>query len=81
VPQGQALQRALEVAAALSTYPQTSLRNDRRAVLGGLALPLEEGLVFEADVHKSSLADPQVAEWLRRFAAGERPQPLRPPEG
>lgn len=80
VPRGQALPRALEIAAALSTYPQVSLRNDRRAALGGLALPLEEGLAFEAETHRSSLADPQVAEWLKRFAAGERPQPLRPPE-
>lgn len=81
VPQGQALERALEIAATLSAYPQTSLRNDRRAALGGLGLPLEEGLAFEAETHRASLADPQVAEWLKRFAAGERPPPIRPPEG
>src|SRR5574341_1574786 len=49
VPEGQALNRALEIAAALSTYPQTAMRNDRRAALEGLTLPLTEGLTFELE--------------------------------
>ncbi|MBI1886079.1 MAG: enoyl-CoA hydratase/isomerase family protein [Chloroflexi bacterium] len=80
VAEGQALSRALEVAAALSAYPQTAMRNDRRAVLEGLTLPMEEALELEVRAHRDTLADPQMAEWLRRYAAGERPPPLRPPE-
>ena len=35
VPRGKALERALEIAAALCTYPQPAMRNDRRAALEG----------------------------------------------
>ncbi len=80
VPQGQALTRALEIAAALSTYPQTAMRNDRRAAVEGLSLPLPESLALEVEAHRETLADPAMADWLRRYAAGERPPPLRPPE-
>ena len=37
------MERALELARAISGYPQLSLRNDRRAAIEGLALPLPEG--------------------------------------
>ncbi len=80
VPEGQALGRALEVAAALSAYPQTAMRNDRRAAIEGLTMPLPEGLAFEVEAHRETLNDPAMAEWLRRYAAGERPPPLRPPQ-
>jgi enoyl-CoA hydratase len=78
-PAGQALARALEIAGALSTYPQLAMRNDRQAVLEGLTLPIEEGLAQEAALHRDSLTDPRMAEGLRRYASGDRPQPLRPP--
>jgi len=77
VPKGAALERALELARAISTYPQLSLRNDRRAAIDGLALPLAEGLELERRLHESSLADPAMAEGLRRYAAGDRPPPPR----
>jgi enoyl-CoA hydratase len=80
VPKGKALARALEVAAALSTYPQRAMRNDRRAALEGPTLPIDEGLSFEVEAHRDSLTDPLMAEWLAKYARGERPQPLRPPE-
>jgi enoyl-CoA hydratase len=79
-PAGRALERALEIAAAMSTYPQGAIRNDRRAALEGLALALDEGLRREAEVHRETASDPAMMEWLRRFAAGERPEPIRPPE-
>jgi enoyl-CoA hydratase len=79
VPKGKALERALEVAAALSTYPQRAMRNDRRAALEGAAMGIEEGLVFEVAAHRDSLTDPLMAEWLARYAKGERPAPLQPP--
>ncbi len=78
VPDGQAVERALAVAEALSSYPQLAMRNDRRATLEGLTLPLPEGLEHEARVHRDTAADPAMADWLRRYAAGDRPPPFRP---
>jgi enoyl-CoA hydratase len=79
VPQGQALLRALELAEAISNYPRICLRNDRRATYEGLSLPLLEGIRLEAKIHESTLADPEMVEGLRRYAAGERPPFPRPP--
>ena len=80
VPEGQALARALEIAEALSKYPQLALRNDRAAAIGGLTLPEDEGLVFEVKTHDDTMSDPAMVEWLARYAAGDRPPPLRPPK-
>jgi enoyl-CoA hydratase len=80
VPAGAAVERALEIAGILSTYPQRAMRNDRRAALSAFTLPIDEGLRFEVEAHRDSLADPLMAEWLQRFAKGERPQPIRPPD-
>ena len=79
VPAGQALERALEIAAALSTYPQAAMRNDRRAAIEGLTMAPAEGLAFEIEAHRETLNDPAMADWLARYARGERPPPLRPP--
>ncbi len=79
VPGGRALERALELAGAISGYPQVSLRNDRRAAVEGLSLTLAEGLDLERRVHEASVGDAAMAEGLRRFAAGDRPPPPRPP--
>ncbi len=79
VPKGGALERALELAQAISSYPQLSLRNDRRAAVEGLPLSLPEGLDLERRLHEASLRDPAMAEGLRRYAAGDRPPPPRPP--
>ncbi len=79
VPGGRALERALELAGAISGYPQISLRNDRRAAVEGLTLTLPEGLDLERRVHAASVGDPAMAEGLRRYAAGDRPEPPRPP--
>jgi enoyl-CoA hydratase len=78
VPERQALSRALELAEAMSKYPQTSLRNDRRAAYEGLSLPLAQGLRLEARIHRSSLAEPEMEERVRQYAAGERPPFPRP---
>ncbi|OGO50199.1 MAG: hypothetical protein A2148_04145 [Chloroflexi bacterium RBG_16_68_14] len=80
VAEGQALARALQVAEALSAYPQTAMRNDRRAAIDSLTLPLAEGLEHEVRVHRDTLRDPQMGEWLRRYASGDRPPPFRPPQ-
>jgi len=79
VPHGQALPRALQLADSMSEYPQVSLRNDRRAVYEGLSLPVEEGISLEAEIHRSSLTDREMADKLRRYGEGHRPPFPRPP--
>jgi enoyl-CoA hydratase len=79
VPQGRALARALELAEIISAYPRVSLRNDRQSVYQGLSLPLSKGLKLEQRLHQASVSDPDMAEALHRYAAGQRPPPPRPP--
>ena len=69
VAKGAALERALELAKAISAYPQLSLRNDRRAAIDGLALPLPEGLEMERRLHEASLT---TRRWWRGCAATPR---------
>lgn len=80
VEKGKALSRALELAEAISSYPRTSLLEDRRSVFEGLSVSLPEGLALEAKLHAGSLTDPGMVEGLRRYANGQRPAPPRPPE-
>ena len=56
VPDGQALERALELAAIMAGYPWASLVNDRRAAYEGLALGLAEGIRREQDLHTAGRA-------------------------
>jgi enoyl-CoA hydratase len=79
VPEGKAISRAFELAAVVSTYPWTSLVNDRRAAFEGLALGLAKGIKLEKELHKSSLKDLELLEGLKRFANGQRPKPPEPP--
>ena len=79
VPDGQALPRALELAVAISSYPQISLRNDRRSTYEGLSLPLGDGITLEAGIHRSSLAEDEMVEKLRQYAARQRPPFPRSP--
>jgi enoyl-CoA hydratase len=78
VPEGTALDRALAIAEAMAGYPQTAIRNDRQAALEGLAQSIDAALVTEARIHRDTAASPEMAEWLRRFARGERPAPIEP---
>jgi len=73
VPRGQALARALRLAEMVSSYPQVSLLNDRRAAIEGISLSLKRGLKLEASLQRSSLSSPEVADKLRQYAAGKRP--------
>ena len=71
VPAGQFLPRAVELAHALAAFPQTALRNDRRAVYAGLGLPLSEGLAIEARLGAETLAGGEAAAGARAFALGK----------
>src|SRR3954449_1576576 len=69
VPPGQALDRALAWAEALAGFPQETMLADRRAAIGGLGLPLADGLALEAQAGPAVFADAQAG--ASRFAGGE----------
>src|SRR5438067_5179134 len=48
VPQGTHLDRALEYAEALASFPQVTMLADRRSAIEGLGMSLDEGLAHEA---------------------------------
>ena len=85
VPPGEALPRALELATAIAAYPNfPGLCADRRALLAGLSLDLDEALLLEAKLVRATLTSDELAAGLRRFAGGARdasPRPPAPPPG
>lgn len=66
VPPGKALEAALDLAAAIAAFPQTTLRSDRRAVLAGLPLQLEA----ERQLGNAALSDSGAAA-VGDFQAGK----------
>ena len=68
-PAGAHLDRALEYAEALASFPQETMLADRHAAIHGLGMTLEDGLALEAESGPRTL---EVA-WrgASRFAGGE----------
>jgi len=79
VPDGTALDRAVELAGRIAEYPWTSLINDRRAAYDGLALDLPRGIRQEKEIHAEFFRDVEMFEGLERFKQGRRPAPPTPP--
>jgi enoyl-CoA hydratase/carnithine racemase len=69
VAPGKHLERALEMAEGLATFPQETMLADRRSAMEGFGMPLEEGLVREAEI--GSAVSGVGVEGATRFAAGE----------
>jgi enoyl-CoA hydratase len=68
VPGGH-LDRALEMAEGLASFPQETMIADRRSALEGFGLPLEQGLAREAEI--GGAVSGVGVEGAARFAAGE----------
>ncbi|MDI9645084.1 MAG: crotonase/enoyl-CoA hydratase family protein [Archaeoglobales archaeon] len=66
-PKGQALNRALELAEVLCSYPQKPMRNDRKAVFEGLGLSIEKGLDVEAKFGRESIKDGAAFLLAKKF--------------
>ncbi len=66
---GTHLERALELAERLASFPQETMLADRRAALEGAGLPLAEGLELEHRLGREVLE--VAARGAARFAAGE----------
>ncbi len=69
VDDGAHLDRALEIAAGLARFPQTTMLSDRRSAIEGSTLPLAESLEFEARLGLESVQT--GIEGAARFAGGE----------
>ena len=67
VPDGSALDRALELAGRMAEYPQQSLLADRDAALATFGLPLDEALAYEAKVGHPTAYTEEFSEGVRRF--------------
>jgi len=70
-PKGQALAVALELAAALSKFPQRCLRNDRRSALEQWGLDERAALVNEFRLGLDTIASGESYAGAERFAGGE----------
>jgi enoyl-CoA hydratase len=69
VAPGAHLERALEMAEGLASFPQQTMLSDRRAALEGLGLPLADALALEAELGAASAVT--SVKGAARFAAGE----------
>src|SRR3954471_3084791 len=69
VPPGKHLDRVLEMAEGLASFPQETMLADRRSALEGFGLPLEEGLALEAQAGSAIFA--AAVAGAARFAGGE----------
>lgn len=66
---GRHLERALELAEKIASFPQETMLADRRGALEGFGMPLAEGLALEAELGNRVL---EIAvEGAARFAGGE----------
>ncbi|MGN6201435.1 MAG: enoyl-CoA hydratase-related protein, partial [Solirubrobacterales bacterium] len=66
---GGHLDRALELAERIASFPQETMLSDRRAALEGAGLPLSEGLELERRLGREVLEI--AARGAARFAGGE----------
>jgi len=66
---GEHLDRALELAERIASFPQETMLSDRRAALEGAGLSLSEGLELERQLGREVLE--VAARGAARFASGE----------
>jgi enoyl-CoA hydratase len=66
---GKHLERALEWAERIASFPQETMLADRRAAIEGFGLPLDDGLALEHRLGRETLD--VAVRGAARFAAGE----------
>jgi len=69
VEPGRHLERALEYAEGLASFPQVTMLSDRRAAIEGSTMELDAGLAREAELGRESIE--AGLKGAARFAAGE----------
>ncbi|HEX9766097.1 MAG TPA: crotonase/enoyl-CoA hydratase family protein [Nitriliruptorales bacterium] len=70
VPSGETLAAALDLAHQIASFPQATMRADRRSAYEGLDLPLGEALLHEHDGGVPTLADAQTVAGVQAFEGG-----------
>ena len=68
VPKGKSLERTIEIAEELCSFPQGAMRTDKEAVIRGFGRPLEDGLKIEAEAGFTSIVNPDMHEGASSFA-------------
>ena len=71
VPEGQALDAALELAERLSAFPQNCLRSDRLSAYEAWHMPLPDALANEFERGLEVVASRETMEGATRFASGK----------
>jgi enoyl-CoA hydratase len=66
---GRHLDRALELAERIASFPQETMLTDRQAAIQGFGLPLKEGIALEHKLGRETLHI--AVEGASRFSAGE----------
>lgn len=80
VPAGQALERGLELAGVIASYPNfPGICADRQAALSSFGLAVDDGLKLEARIVRPTLVSEEMTSGLARFATGARDASPRPP--
>jgi enoyl-CoA hydratase len=69
VAPGRHLERSLEMAEGLASFPQETMLADRRAAIEGFGLPLAEGIALEHRLGREVLD--VAVRGAARFAGGE----------
>ena len=70
VPDGEALDAAISLATDVARFPQVCMRGDRRSLLEGTALGLEEAMANEFRLGVETVLSGEAQEGARRFASG-----------
>lgn len=70
-PKGEALSVALELAAQLSAFPQTCLRNDRASAIGQWSLDWDAATRLEIELGRATLRTGEGLEGASRFVSGQ----------
>lgn len=71
VEPGQALDRAVELAAQIAEFPQACMRSDRRSAIEQWAMSHHDAMANETDLGIGSLRSPEMFEAVGRFVSGE----------
>jgi enoyl-CoA hydratase len=66
---GKHLDRALELAERIASFPQETMLADRQAAIQGFGIPLADGIALEHRLGRETLRI--AAEGAARFAGGE----------
>ena len=70
VERGKAREEAEALAARITAFPQSCMRNDRRAVYAGFDLPIDEAMELEFRLGMEVIAGGELQEGVKRFSQG-----------